>query len=144
MSARQGWRARLGWKLRCWADRVDEANCPKRLSTLSFTFEEGEGIRFREDRRGCPLAYMSEADYARARDEADSAMVETARNVKLVEDLGALGPDGMRIMAERLGITRAVILAEQELLGAQRALADAAEAVRSARRDAAARRDRAQ
>jgi hypothetical protein len=43
----------------------------------SFTFEPGEGIRFREDGKGCPLAYLSAADYDRAHSEADDPGVMT-------------------------------------------------------------------
>lgn len=63
-------RARIGWRLRCFADRVDPDNGPGGMS-YSFTFELGEGIRFRDDGRGCPLWYLGAADYQRAHDEAD-------------------------------------------------------------------------
>jgi hypothetical protein len=63
---------RLAWWLRCLADRIDDAGAPKRTS-YSFTFEDREGIRFRDDGRGCPLAFLGSADYERAHDEADSA-----------------------------------------------------------------------
>lgn len=56
--------------LRRLADRIDYANAPKAIGT-SFTFECGEGIRFRDDRRGCPLWYLGDDDYQRAHDEAD-------------------------------------------------------------------------
>lgn len=57
--------------LRRAADRLDPAGCPRRMSSASFTFEEDEGIRFRDDGRGCPLWYLGEDDYRRAHDEAD-------------------------------------------------------------------------
>ena len=40
----------------------------------SFTFEEGQGIVFREDGLECPLAYLGDADYARAHSEAGSGL----------------------------------------------------------------------
>lgn len=64
-------RARIGWHLRRLADRIDHAGAPK-LMHWSFTFETGRGIVFREDRKGCPLAYLGDADYERAHDEADA------------------------------------------------------------------------
>ncbi|MEU6709980.1 hypothetical protein ABZ897_00760 [Nonomuraea sp. NPDC046802] len=62
--------ARLAYWLRRAADRIDYEGAPK-LMGRSFTFEIGEGIRFRDDGKGCPLAYLSERDYQRAHDEAD-------------------------------------------------------------------------
>lgn len=56
--------------LRRLADRLDHAGAPK-LMSWSFTFEEYEGIRFREDGKGCPLAYLGDASYERAHAEAD-------------------------------------------------------------------------
>lgn len=56
--------------LRRLADRLDYANAPKSMG-FSFTFERGEGIHFRDDRRGCPLWYLGDDDYERAHDEAD-------------------------------------------------------------------------
>lgn len=66
-------RARVGWRLRRIADRIDPANTP-RCTGYSFTIEPGEGIRWRDDGRGCPLWYLSEADYQRAHDEADGTV----------------------------------------------------------------------
>lgn len=63
-------RPRLAAWLRRTADRIDHQGAP-RLIGHSFTFEIGEGIRFRDDGKGCPLAYLSERDYGRAHDEAD-------------------------------------------------------------------------
>jgi len=57
--------------LRRIADRLDPASTPRRMSSHSFTFEEGEGIRFRSDGKGCPLWYLGEDDYSRAHVEAD-------------------------------------------------------------------------
>ena len=56
--------------LRRLADRLDYANAPKGMG-YSFTFERGEGIRFRDDRRGCPVWYLGDDDFDRAHDEAD-------------------------------------------------------------------------
>ncbi len=61
---------RLAWYLRCLADRIDHAGAPKGMS-YTFTFEDREGIRFRDDGRGCPLWYLGEGDYERAHAEAD-------------------------------------------------------------------------
>lgn len=62
-------------RLACWlrrlADRIDYDGAPKIMS-YSFTFEHKQGIRFRDDGRGCPLAYLGSADYDRAHEEADS------------------------------------------------------------------------
>jgi hypothetical protein len=57
--------------LRRIADRLDPAGAPRGMSGFSFTFERGEGIRFREDGRGCPLWYLGDDDYERAHAEAD-------------------------------------------------------------------------
>jgi hypothetical protein len=65
----------IAGRLRTWADRLDHAGAPKVLG-WSFTFEEGEGIRFRQDGRGCRLAYLGgEDNYERAHDEADRPAV---------------------------------------------------------------------
>ena len=61
---------RLAFLLRRVAGRIDREGTPKHMS-YSFTFEDGEGIRFRDDGRGCPLWYLGEADYERAHAEAD-------------------------------------------------------------------------
>jgi hypothetical protein len=63
---------RLARWLRDLADRIDYEGAPKGMS-YSFTFEPGEGIRFRADGRGCPLWYLGEADYLRAHREAGPA-----------------------------------------------------------------------
>lgn len=57
--------------LRNWADRIDRNGAPK-ATTWSFTFEHMEGMRLRQDRRGCPLWYLGEKDYERAHTEADN------------------------------------------------------------------------
>lgn len=65
-------RVRAGRWLRTLADRIDPRGAP-RLIGWSFTIEEGHGIRFRRDGRGCRLAYPGNAEYERAHTEADSA-----------------------------------------------------------------------
>lgn len=63
---------RLAHWMRRIADRIDYDGAPKYMS-WSFTFEHGEGIRFRADGRGCRLAYLGgREEYARAHDEANS------------------------------------------------------------------------
>lgn len=62
---------RLAALLRRLADRIDHAGAPK-LTGWSFTFENRRGIVFRRDRKGCPLAYLGDADYDRAHAEADT------------------------------------------------------------------------
>lgn len=66
---RTGWRARLGWQLRCWADRIDHANAP-RIMHLSFTFEDHRGIVIHDDGRGCPLVYLGETHYGWAHEDS--------------------------------------------------------------------------
>jgi hypothetical protein len=61
---------RLAALLRRLADRIDHAGAPK-LMHWSFTFESGRGIVFRNDGKGCPLAYLGDADHERAHSEAD-------------------------------------------------------------------------
>lgn len=56
--------------LRRLADRIQREGAPKKMSEYSFTFERGEGLKFRKDGRGCPLWYFSD-DYERAHTEAD-------------------------------------------------------------------------
>lgn len=60
--------------LRRLADRVSPGTAPRRTN-WSFTFEHEEGVRFREDSRGCPLWYLGSADYERAHAEADTKHV---------------------------------------------------------------------
>lgn len=57
--------------LRRIADRIDHKGAPKAIG-MSFTYEHREGIRFRDDGKGCPLWYLGEADYRRAHTEADT------------------------------------------------------------------------
>ena len=51
--------------LRRIADRMDHAGAPK-YTGWSFTFEDGKGIVFRNDLRGCPVVYLGDKDYERA------------------------------------------------------------------------------
>jgi hypothetical protein len=44
-----------------------------------FTFETGEGLRIREDGKGCRLWYLGEAEYDKAHDQADSAAEDARR-----------------------------------------------------------------
>lgn len=57
--------------LRRWADRISPKTAPRSIGS-SFTFEHREGIRFRDDGKGCPLWYLGEDDYRRADAEADT------------------------------------------------------------------------
>ena len=91
-------RARIGHWMRKWADRIDDHGAPK-LMGYSFTFETGEGIRFRDDRRGCRLAYLGDAEYEKAHTEADSAEADalSAHRRQLIETaMGADDPDEAR------------------------------------------------
>lgn len=57
-------------RLRRTADRIDYEGAPK-CTGWSFTFVEGLGVQFNQDRRGCPLWYFGDRDYERAHDEAE-------------------------------------------------------------------------
>jgi hypothetical protein len=61
---------RLARWLRALADRIDHAGAPK-LTHWTWTFELGEGIRFREDGKGCRVAYLGNDEYDKAHDQAD-------------------------------------------------------------------------
>lgn len=61
---------RLARWLRTFADRIDSDGAPRGMS-YSFTFENREGIRFRDDGKGCPLWYLGRDSYERAHAEAD-------------------------------------------------------------------------
>ena len=71
-------RAWIGKRLRFLADRIDYEGAP-RLMSYTFTYETGEGIRFRQDKRGCRLAYLGNAEYEKAHTEADSAEEDARR-----------------------------------------------------------------
>jgi hypothetical protein len=68
-------RAAAYW-LRRVADRIDRPGAPKAMH-WRFTFERGEGIRFREDGRGCRLWYF-DADYDQAYAQADNPVPRVA------------------------------------------------------------------
>jgi hypothetical protein len=57
--------------LRTWADRISPETGPHGIH-WSFTYEDREGIRFRDDGKGCPLWYLGADDYERAHTEADT------------------------------------------------------------------------
>jgi len=57
--------------LRRIADRIAPDAAPHWLG-WSFTFEIGEGVRWHDDGRGCPVWYLGEADYLRAHDESET------------------------------------------------------------------------
>ncbi|WP_305780031.1 hypothetical protein [Nocardia nova] len=91
-------RARIGRWMRKWADRIDDHGAPK-LTNYSFTFETGEGIRFRDDRRGCRIAYLGDDEYDKAHTEADSAEADAVsdRRRRLIEvAMGADDPEEAR------------------------------------------------
>lgn len=79
-------RSRIGRWMRRWADRIDDRGAPRGMS-YTFTFEDGEGIRFRKDGKGCRLWYYGMDDYEKAHDEADSAAADAAkaRRLELIE-----------------------------------------------------------
>lgn len=64
--------ARLAAWMRKIADRIDHHGAPK-ITHWTFTFEERRGIVFREDGRGCRIAYLGDDEFARAHSEADCA-----------------------------------------------------------------------
>lgn len=78
-------RARIGYFLRTWADRIDRRGAPRAMS-YTFTPETGEGIRFRENGKGCRLWYLGEDSYDKAHTEADSAANDAweAESVRLL------------------------------------------------------------
>lgn len=57
--------------LRRLADRIDHAGAPK-LTHWSFTFELGRGLVFRDDGKGCRVAYLGDDEYDRAHQESDT------------------------------------------------------------------------
>lgn len=64
-------RARIADLLRKYADRIDHHGAPK-LTHWTFTFELHRGMVFREDGRGCRVAYLGGHEYERAHTEADN------------------------------------------------------------------------
>lgn len=81
----------IAQRLRFLADRIDRDGAPKAIG-WSFTHEKGVGIRFRDDRRGCPLWYLGEADYDRAHDEADTEHVRVDWSAMTVSRAGGRAP----------------------------------------------------
>lgn len=59
-----------GW-LRSFADRIDHAGAPK-LTHWTWTFELRQGVRFREDGKGCRVAYLGNDEYEKAHTQADN------------------------------------------------------------------------
>jgi hypothetical protein len=60
---------RLAALLRKYADRIDYEGAPKAMH-WTFTFELREGIRFREDGKGCRLWHYGDDDYEKAHAQA--------------------------------------------------------------------------
>ena len=61
---------RTGHWLRRLADRIDRQGAPK-LTHWTFTFERGRGLVWREDGRGCRVAYLGDDEYEKAHSHAD-------------------------------------------------------------------------
>jgi hypothetical protein len=94
-------RAWIGGRLRRLADRIDEAGAPRAMH-WTFTFEDREGIRFREDGKGCRLWYMGDADFERAHSDADTAHVRVDWTNMTARYVGGGGQlDGRRRPAPR-------------------------------------------
>lgn len=70
MRKRSGYLGGFSGFLRRIADRIDREGAPKGTG-FSFTFERGEGIRFREDGRGCRVWCLGDEEYERAHSEAN-------------------------------------------------------------------------
>ncbi|AZV00785.1 hypothetical protein SEA_KIKO_64 [Gordonia phage Kiko] len=76
--SRSKMRARIGWWLRCLADRIDHAHSP-RITGWTFTFERGRGAVFHHDPlgpmtgRGCRIVYFAD-EYDRAHDDAENPL----------------------------------------------------------------------
>jgi hypothetical protein len=84
-------RRRLAWWLRCWADRLDRPGAPK-ITHWTFTFERGKGLVFREDGKGCQVAYLGDDEYEKAHTESDTAAADAKRRADLqalVDDMAA-------------------------------------------------------
>ena len=58
-------RQRSGEWLRRLADRIDHDGAPK-VTNWTFTFELGNGLVFRQDGRGCPVAYLGDDEFEKA------------------------------------------------------------------------------
>ena len=61
---------RLARLLRDFADRIDRDGAPK-LTHWTWTFELGRGAVFREDGRGCRVAYLGDEEYEKAHTQSD-------------------------------------------------------------------------
>jgi hypothetical protein len=61
-------RKRLGWWLRCAADRIDPAHA-FRASSYRFTFERNRGVDVHLEAYGCRYWYLTQ-DYDKAHSEA--------------------------------------------------------------------------
>lgn len=59
-------------RLRYLADRIHRPSATKLMTSYTFTFERGRGIVFREDGRGCMLAYLGDEEYEKAHTESDT------------------------------------------------------------------------
>lgn len=72
MTRRIQFRRWIAKHMRFTADRIDDYGAPRLMTALTFTFEEGEGIRTRTDGKGCKLWYIGRDDYEEAFTEADT------------------------------------------------------------------------
>jgi hypothetical protein len=65
-------RTRIGWWLRCWADRIDPHNAP-RITGMTLTLETDKGWVLHPDGgKGMRIAYLGRAEYDKAHTEATS------------------------------------------------------------------------
>jgi hypothetical protein len=62
---------RLARWLRDLADRIDHDGAPK-LTHWTWTFELRRGAVFREDGRGCRVAYLGGEEYEKAHTQSDN------------------------------------------------------------------------
>jgi hypothetical protein len=62
---------RLARRLRDLADRIDRDGAPK-LTHWTWTFEPGRSVRFREDGKGCRVAYLGDDEYEKAHAQSDN------------------------------------------------------------------------
>lgn len=108
------WRERLGWRLRCWADRIDRDNATFCLSGYSFTFEDHKGIVFREDGKGCPLAYIGKDDYERAHTESDTTARALERDRQIISTFKHLPSEVQRSLLDALGWSTIEIPVDKE------------------------------
>ncbi len=98
-------RRRMARWLRNIADRVDRQGAPKAIG-MWFTFEDGKGIEFRDDGRGCRLWYIGDDDYERAHTQAGP--VDLTRSTKNHHtELGSLLNDCARLYLTALDGRRA-------------------------------------